>query len=113
MLKHKTADALEPSELPDDGDAPQVRDGRQLPPDAVALLVELAERGRARRREVEAHGTPPWEAIKDHPAWQQRWDDLLARIRGELPAGITPEEIEAEITRVTEELRNERLASRR
>jgi hypothetical protein len=85
-------------------------DGRQLPADAVRLLAEMAARGRARLREMGAEGTPPWTAAKQDPAWQQEWKDLIAQIRDDLPEGITPEEIEAEVSRVTDEVRKERLA---
>ena len=86
---------------------------RPLSPVEVAAaprLAALAAAGRARREQSEADGTPPWEARKQDPAWQKRWDDLLARVRDEVAADLTPEEIEAEVTRASEEVRQERLA---
>jgi hypothetical protein len=66
-----------------------------------------------RARGVEARGDPlaPSEGVKADPAWQKRWDDLLAKFRRDTE-GVAPEEIEAEIKRVSEELRQERLARR-
>jgi hypothetical protein len=88
--------------------APRLRDA---PTSAQEPLLDaLAAAGRARRQRMEAQGTPPWELRKQDPAWQKRWDDLLARVRSELPPDLTPEEVEAEITRASEEVRNERLA---
>lgn len=84
--------------------------GVHVKPDAASLLAEMAARGRARLQQIEAQGTPPWEAVVQDPTWQKRWDDLVARVRRELPDDLTPEEIEAEITRASEEVRNERLA---
>jgi hypothetical protein len=62
---------------------------------------------------VSAKGDPeaPAEAIKSDPAWQQRWDALLTEFRRDTE-GLTPKEIEAEIERVSEERRQERLARR-
>jgi hypothetical protein len=66
-----------------------------------------------RARGVIAKGDPqaPSEAVKSDPAWQKRWDALLAEFRRDTE-GLAPEEIEAEIERVSEERRRERLARR-
>jgi hypothetical protein len=77
------------------------RNGRSIPPEAAKLMDELAARGRALRQQAEAEGAAREDKRKD-PDWQRRWDELLARVRSELPPGITPEEIEAEITRASE-----------
>lgn len=46
-------------------------------------------------------------------AWQERLDRLLTQVRSRIPEGITPEEIEADITAAAEEDRRERCASGR
>jgi prevent-host-death family protein len=45
--------------------------------------------------------------------WQQRLAEFVARIRSRIPEGVTPEEIEADITAASEEVRQERLARSR
>src|SRR5437763_1300175 len=45
--------------------------------------------------------------------WQQRLDEIVARIRNGIPEGISPDEIEADITAASEEVRQERLARSR
>jgi hypothetical protein len=110
MPKRKVTPTQEPpTKTVADGVTPE-QNGRRIPPEAAALMAEMAARGRARRQKVEAEGTPPWEAAKKDPEWQKRWDEVIAQIRSEIPPDVTPEEIEAEITRVSEELRQERLA---
>jgi plasmid stability protein len=44
--------------------------------------------------------------------WQAKFDDLLSQIRSKVPADMTPEEIEREITLASEEVRQERIAER-
>ena len=60
---------------------------------AKALASRLAPRETDRR----ARRNLPWEAVKADPAWQQRWDALLAEVRSTVPPDATPGEIEAEI----------------
>ena len=43
-------------------------------------------------------------------AWSERLSALLSRVR-ERPVAMSPEEIEAEITRAADEVRDERLAA--
>jgi excisionase family DNA binding protein len=38
-------------------------------------------------------------------AWEQRLDQMLARVRSHIPADLTPEEIEADITAARDEVR--------
>jgi hypothetical protein len=110
MPKQKVTPAREPPvETVIDPVTPEPN-GRTIPPEAAELMAEMAARGRAHRQQIEAEGTPPWEATKRDPEWQKRWDELLARVRSEIPEGLTPDEIEAEITRASEEVRDERLA---
>ena len=82
-----------------------------LTPEEERQAQEIAAALRARG--VAARGDPlaPSEAVKANPAWQKRWDDLLAEFRRDTE-GLATGEIEAEIERVSEELRQERLARR-
>ena len=82
-----------------------------LTPEEERQAQEVAAALRARG--VAARGDPlaPSEAVKANPAWQKRWDDLLAEFRRDTE-GLAPGEIEAEIERVSEERRRERLARR-
>jgi hypothetical protein len=52
---------------------------------------------------------PPRVSVDD-PEWRAAFDAALERIRAGVPADMTPEEIEAEITAASEEVRQERLA---
>ena len=84
-----------------------------LTPEEEQQAQEIAAALRARG--VAARGDPlaPSEAVKADPAWQKRWDDLLAKFRSVYPPGTPPEEIEADIAAAAEEVRQERLAGRR
>ena len=42
--------------------------------------------------------------------YQQRWDDLLRRMRSGVPAGVTEDEIEADVAAAVAEVRAERRA---
>jgi predicted transcriptional regulator len=44
--------------------------------------------------------------------WGRRWDALVADVQSRMPAGVTPDEIEADITANFEEYRAERAARR-
>lgn len=46
-------------------------------------------------------------------AWGERFDTVVARFRAGVPAELTPDEIEAEITAARAEYRAERAAARR
>ncbi len=52
------------------------------------------------------------EQYREDTAWLEEFDRLVERIQSRIPAGITPEEIEADITAESEELRRERIAAR-
>src|SRR5215212_9128201 len=67
----------------------------------------------AREPERLARRTLPWEAIKEDPAWQQKWDDLLAGVRSGIPPDLTPEEMDAEIEAAREAVHRERRARHR
>jgi hypothetical protein len=44
------------------------------------------------------------------PEWRTRFEQVIAQIRRGVPAGLSPEEIEADVTAAREELRRERRA---
>lgn len=50
---------------------------------------------------------------KSDAAWHEQMNALLDRVQSRIPPGITPEEIEADITAASEEVRQARRASRR
>ena len=54
-----------------------------------------------------------WETIAPDPAWQERFDAVVARIQSHIPPDTTQEEIEADIREACEEVKQERLARRR
>jgi hypothetical protein len=87
------------------------------PDEAEALLAEPTPEARRKRlaawllkrsggRIIEPPPGPP------SPEWQAQFDATLARIHASLPDDMTPEEIEALITEVSEEARQERIARR-
>ena len=43
--------------------------------------------------------------FRDSADWGERFDALVARIQSRIPAGVTPEQIEADITAAHEEVR--------
>jgi hypothetical protein len=60
---------------------------------ARALAGRLATREAERRSSRDL----PWEIVKSDPAWQQKWNALLAEIRKSVPPDATSDDIEAEI----------------
>ena len=46
---------------------------------------------------------------RDWTEWDRRFDDLSARVREHMPADVTPEEVEADITAAREVVRIEML----
>lgn len=52
------------------------------------------------------------ERIIDDAAWSERLEQLLKSVQSRIPSDITPEQIEADITAESEELRRERIAAR-
>jgi Arc/MetJ-type ribon-helix-helix transcriptional regulator len=87
------------------------------PDEAEALLAEPSPEARREnlRAWLEKRGArviyepPPGPP---DPAWQTEVERLLARIRARVPPDMTPDEIEALITEVSEEARQERIARR-
>jgi hypothetical protein len=51
---------------------------------------------------------PPAEEPKATATWQQRWDQLVARIRSRVPANVSDEEIEHDIDTAIAEVRRAR-----
>ena len=48
--------------------------------------------------------------FQDRKDWGERFDDLVARIQQRIPADVTPEEFEADISAAREEVRQMRRA---
>ena len=51
--------------------------------------------------------------LMDDTAWRERFDRLFERVHSRIPATISPEEIEADITAAREEVRQAHRAARR
>ena len=49
---------------------------------------------------------------RDWSDWSRRWGSLAVEVRSSAQPGVTPEEIEADITAASEEVRTERAARR-
>jgi hypothetical protein len=48
------------------------------------------------------------ENFRDSDDWGERFDALVKRVQSRIPSGITPEQIEADITAAREEARRAR-----
>jgi hypothetical protein len=59
------------------------------------------------RKAIDAYLAPRFASGK---AWGLRFDDLVERIQRRVPAGVTPEEVEADITAARAEVRAARRA---
>ena len=72
-------------------------------------LEELAARERRSVDEVVQLAVDAYTArrARDWSEWGCRFDDLAARVREHMPAGVTPEDIEADITDARSEVRLE------
>lgn len=57
----------------------------------------LASRLTPREAERRARRDLPWETVKADPAWQQKWDALLAEVRSTISPNAAPGEIEAQM----------------
>lgn len=81
--------------------------GERGQPDADALrrLDALIEEVRTSKQK------PP--EVHPSPEWQQRFDEVVARIQSHIPLDLSPDEIEAEVRAAREEVRQERRARRR
>ena len=55
------------------------------------------------RRAVDAYLA---QRLTDDMLWRERFDQLFERVRSRVPADISPEEIEADITAAREEVRS-------
>jgi hypothetical protein len=89
---------------------PQIRILREHIQTLVRKEQERVQALIAREPERLARRTLPWEAIKADPAWQQKWDALLADTRSRIPPDLTPEEIDAEIEAAREAVHQEQRA---
>lgn len=52
------------------------------------------------------------ERFKDRDDWGERFDALVDRIQRRIPAAVTPEQVEADITAAREEVRDSHRAAR-
>ena len=86
----------------------------ELPDDQVRELERLAAEQRVSVDALVQHAVGDYLARRRERAeWGGRWDALVADIQSRMPPDVTPEEIEADITAASEELRAERAAARR
>jgi plasmid stability protein len=95
--------------------------GRPLD-DVIREAVEayLAREEAAQELDAERNGhasaasyvTEPQTSVFD-PEWRAEFDEALARLREQVPPGLTPEEIDAEIDAAWAEVREERRGRRR
>ena len=86
-----------------------------LDEDQLQVLKHLAAEERQSvadlvRRAVDDYLT---KRLADDAEWRQRFDQLMHRVRGRMPEGVTPEEIESDITAAREEVRLAHRARRR
>jgi hypothetical protein len=84
-------------------DAEQVRALKHLAAESQCSVAELV------RRAVDDYLARAFRGEKD---WGERFDELVARIQRRMPADVTPEEIEADITAAREEVRERRRSAR-
>src|SRR5260370_13767415 len=82
----------------------QIRALKDLAAEERASVAELV------RRAVDGYLAQRTRAARD---WGERFDEVLARFRQDVPPDLTSEEIEAEITAARHEYRAERAAARR
>ncbi len=86
----------------------------QLPDEQVRELERLAAEQRLSVDELVQRAVGDYLARRrEWPDWGRRWDALVADIQSRMPPDVTPEEIEADITAASEEVRAERAAARR
>lgn len=87
----------------------------ELPEAQVRELEQLAAREQRSLDQVVQRALGDYLARRhqDWSDWGRRWDALVADVQARMPAGVTPEEIEAEITASFAEDRAERAADRR
>lgn len=86
----------------------------ELPEEQVSRLERLAASERRSLDEVVQFAVGDYLARqrRDWTDWGRRWDALAADIQARMPAGLTPEEIEADITANFEEYLVERASER-
>jgi hypothetical protein len=85
----------------------------ELDPQQAEALEQLAAEERRSFDELVQRAVGDYLARRRALAdWGRRWDALVADIQSRLPSGVTPEEIEADITTNFEEYRAEGAARR-
>jgi len=86
-----------------------------LTPEEIEREITLASEEARQERIAERNGltpdssyvTEPTTDVTD-PAWRARFDAALASLREQVPPGLTPDEIDAEIDAAWDEVRQER-----
>lgn len=87
---------------------PGLRGDNALQPGARKRLADLIAAARAT-----LPPQPPDLSPEELAEWGRRLAAIDARVAAQTPPGVTPEEIEAEITAAADEVRRSRLARRR
>ncbi len=84
-------------------DDEQLRALKHLAAEEHASVADLV------RKAIDAYLVPRFSSRKE---WGLRFDDLVERIQRRMPAGVTPDEIEADITAARAEVREARARRR-
>ena len=86
-----------------------------LDEDQLRSLKHLAAEDERRVAELVREAIDDYLArrLADDAAWRERFDRLVERVRARVPAGISPDEIEADITAARDEVRQAHRAARR
>lgn len=84
-------------------DDEQLRALKHLAAEEHASVADLV------RKAIDAYLVPRFSSRKE---WGLRFDDLVERIQRRMPAGVTPDEIEADITAARAEVRDARQTRR-
>lgn len=84
-------------------DDEQLRALKHLAAEEHASVADLV------RKAIDAYLAPRFSSGKD---WGRRFDDLVERIQRRVPPGVTPEEIEADVTAARAEVRQTHKARR-
>lgn len=81
----------------------------ELPGDQLSQLERLAAREHRSVDELVQFAVGDYLArrTRDWSEWGRRFDELVARVRAHVPADVTSEEIEADITLARDEVRAE------
>lgn len=94
------------------GVEPMYRTNIYLDEEETRALRHLAAEERSSVAELVRRAVDQYLAqrLGEGKDWGERFDELVERIQRRLPAGVTPDEIEADITAAREEVRRTRRA---